>query len=39
VRHTSPVANAALRRVLPLMEPTRYDKVLPNFPNYRDLWE
>jgi hypothetical protein len=38
VRHTSPIINAALKRALPLMEPTRYDKVLPNFPNYRELW-
>lgn len=38
VRHTSPVINAVLRRMLPLLEPTRYDKTLPKFGNYRELW-
>ena len=38
VRHTSGLINAALRRVLPLIEPTRYDKTLRQFPNYKDLW-
>jgi hypothetical protein len=38
VKHTSPLANMILRRVLPLMAPTRYDETLPKFPNYKDLW-
>jgi predicted N-acyltransferase len=39
VRHTSSVINVALRMALPWLEPTRYDKTLRKFPNYRDLWE
>jgi len=39
VRHTSGPVNALLRRVLPLLEPTRSDPILPNFDNYRDLWQ
>jgi hypothetical protein len=38
VRHTSPVANAVLRHVLPLLAPTRSDGVLPRFANYAELW-
>ncbi|WP_245297107.1 MULTISPECIES: GNAT family N-acetyltransferase [Rhodomicrobium] len=38
VRHTSPAANFVLKYALPLMEPTRYDKVLKRFPNYSELW-
>lgn len=38
VRHTSDVANLALRRLLPFIEPVQYDKTLPKFPNYQDLW-
>lgn len=38
VRHTSGVANALLKRVLPLVEPTRYDKTLKKFANYAELW-
>lgn len=38
VRHTSPVANAVLSRVLPLIEPTRYDPTLKKFSNYAELW-
>lgn len=38
VRHTSGVFNFLLKRALPWMEPTRYDKTLPKFPNYKDLW-
>ena len=38
VRHTSGVANALLKRILPLVEPTRYDKTLKKFANYADLW-
>jgi len=39
VRHTSGPINAVLRRLLPLMEPTRSDPILPNFHNYSDLWQ
>jgi hypothetical protein len=38
VRHTSPIINAILTRILPWLEPTRYDPVLKKFPNYRELW-
>jgi Acetyltransferase (GNAT) domain len=38
VRHTSGPVNALFRRLLPLLEPTRSDPILPNFHNYRDLW-
>ena len=37
VRHISPPINAAVRRLLPLLEPTRADPILPNFENYREL--
>jgi predicted N-acyltransferase len=39
VRHTSGPLNAVLSRLLPLMEPTRSDPILPNFHNYGELWE
>jgi hypothetical protein len=38
VRHTSGVFNAVLKRVLPWLEPTRYDKTLRQFANYDELW-
>jgi hypothetical protein len=38
VRHTSAPMNALLKRVLPAIEPTRYDKTLAKFRNYRELW-
>jgi hypothetical protein len=38
VKHTSRVVNAVLSRILPWIEPTRYDKTLPKFDNYKDLW-
>jgi len=38
VRHTSVIANALLKRALPLMEPTRYDQTLKKFSNYNELW-
>lgn len=38
VRHTSPIINLALKYILPLVEPTRYDKTLMRFPNYKELW-
>jgi predicted N-acyltransferase len=37
VRHTSWLANLALKRILPLIEPTRYDPVLRKFANYHEL--
>jgi len=37
IRHTSQLMNAVLRRVLPLLEPTRNDETLKKFPNYSDL--
>jgi hypothetical protein len=39
VRHTSLICNALLSRVLPLIEPTRFDPILKKFPNYRELWD
>ena len=38
VSHTWPGANFILRRVLPLIEPTRGNKVISQFPNYDDVW-
>jgi len=38
VRHPSKLINPILRRLLPLLEPTRNDKTLPKFSNYADLW-
>lgn len=38
VRHTSPIVNAAFRRILPWIEPTRYDDTLKQFANYDELW-
>ena len=37
VRHTSRVVNAALKLLLPLLDPTRYDATLRKFANYREL--
>ena len=37
VRHCNDVINAVLRRVLPLVEPTRYDPVLKKFPDFATL--
>jgi predicted N-acyltransferase len=37
VRHTSALPNALLKRILPLIEPTRFDLTLRKFPNYDDL--
>jgi hypothetical protein len=39
VRHTSDPINAVLRRLLPLLEPTRSDPILRNFHNYDELWQ
>ena len=38
VRHTSRIINVALMWMLPLLEPTRYDKTLSRFSNYAELW-
>ena len=38
VRHTSLLPNALLRRLLPLIEPTRFELTLKKFSNYGDLW-
>lgn len=38
VSHTSRIANAVLRRVLPWLEPTRSDPTLREFANYAQLW-
>jgi Acetyltransferase (GNAT) domain len=38
VRHTSTVFNAIMTLILPLIEPTRYDKNLKRFANYDELW-
>jgi len=38
VRHTSGAVNLVLKRILPLIEPTRNDPILKKFPNYSDLW-
>jgi hypothetical protein len=38
VRHTSAPVNALFRKLLPLLEPTRSDPILPNFHNYGELW-
>ena len=38
VRHTSTSINAVLKRILPALEPTRYDETLTKFRNYHELW-
>ena len=38
VRHTSTLVNALLKRVLPLLEPTRRDKTLRKFANFAEIW-
>ncbi|WP_375786628.1 GNAT family N-acetyltransferase [Bradyrhizobium sp. Pha-3] len=38
VRHTSTSINAVLKRILPALEPTRYDETLAKFRNYHELW-
>ncbi len=37
VRHVTPWINPFFKRVAPLLEPTRYDKLLPRFGNHADL--
>jgi hypothetical protein len=39
VRHNSRPVNALLKRLLPLLEPTRADPILPHFHNYSELWK
>jgi Acetyltransferase (GNAT) domain len=38
VRHTSTIYNTVFSRILPWLEPTRYDKTLKKFANYDELW-
>ncbi|HYZ73683.1 MAG TPA: GNAT family N-acetyltransferase [Chthoniobacterales bacterium] len=38
VRATNPLFNVILRRLLPILEPTRYDPVLKKFSNANELW-
>jgi len=38
VRHISATKNILLKLILPLIEPSRYDKTLQKFPNYKELW-
>jgi len=38
VRHTSTICNAVFSRILPWLEPTRYDKTLKKFANCDELW-
>ncbi|WP_225160911.1 GNAT family N-acetyltransferase [Bradyrhizobium sp. BRP56] len=38
VRHTSAPINSVLKRILPVLAPTRYDETLAKFRNYQELW-
>jgi hypothetical protein len=38
VRHRSALLNRILAKLLPLLEPTHADPVLPRFSNYREVW-
>jgi hypothetical protein len=38
IRCTSGPINAIMKRLLPLLAPTRYDKTLAKFSNYHELW-
>ncbi len=38
VRHTSPLVNWFMKRLLPLLEPTHSDPILKRFPNYSEVW-
>ncbi len=38
VRHVSPAVYFVMKWLLPLLEPTRYDKTLTMFSNYHELW-
>lgn len=37
IRHTSSVINFFFQRLIPVLEPTQYDPVLREFPNFSDL--
>ena len=37
VRHVNDWMNPFFTRIAPLLEPTRYDKLLPQFANHADL--
>lgn len=39
VRHSSSRWNRLFGRILPLLEPTRYEPILKRFPNYQALWD
>jgi hypothetical protein len=38
VRHRTPSVNVVLKRLLPLLDPTRRYPILRKFPNYDELW-
>lgn len=38
VKHTSPLLNVMLRRIVRFLEPVRYDQQLKRFKNYKDLY-
>jgi predicted N-acyltransferase len=38
VRHVSALPNLVLKRAMPLMTPARYDPILKQFANYREIW-
>jgi Acetyltransferase (GNAT) domain len=38
VAHRSRLINAFMKRLLPLLEPTRNDPILRRFPNFREVW-
>ena len=38
VKHRWGIANFVMKRVLPYLGPTRGDKTLPGFANYREMW-
>jgi len=38
VRHTSTIYNLVFSRIVPWLEPTRYNKTLKKFANYEELW-
>jgi hypothetical protein len=35
---SAPICSAIFARILPWIEPTRYDKTLKQFANYHELW-
>ena len=38
VKHRRGLANFVMKRILPYLGPTRGDKTLPAFANYREMW-